>query len=190
MSRPTLALASGYNGKFRGEAVAVDLPNGKTLFALIKDQEQIPERQFRELRTPRKEEDRLADLRDIARHLGETRKMPCVSRGESNLPAYEFDCPMLVSFADLDDPTSVFEVNYHDAAATLGQGYAIRAIKATITDDDVTVGIEERMPVEFFRKWGAVYRRELSKGSVLDNPFYDSFAGKLNKNDFTTEPAK
>lgn len=36
LSRPATALASSYNGKFVGEAVAVDLSDGPTLFALLR----------------------------------------------------------------------------------------------------------------------------------------------------------
>lgn len=39
LSRPTVALATAYDGNFRGEAVAVDLAPGKTLFALIRGED-------------------------------------------------------------------------------------------------------------------------------------------------------
>ncbi|WP_108811930.1 hypothetical protein [Sphingorhabdus sp. Alg231-15] len=150
LSRPSLALASPYNGKFKGEAVAVDLPNGKTLFGLVSGQELIPERQFRELRSrPREREDRVADIRDIASNLGASTKLPCEKRTGDERGVervnYRFDCIMLVSFDDINNPKSVFLVNYHDATASLGKGYAIKAITVTIADEPVTMGIKKRL---------------------------------------------
>lgn len=186
MSRPTLALASPYEGEFRGEAVAVELPNGSVLFALVKDQEQVPERQFRELRLSRDEEDRIADLRDIADHVGATKRLPC-SAPEKSESSYDYDCPILVVFTERGNPLSVVEVDYHNASAVLEEGYAVRAISASITDDEVTNRIDKWLPLEFFLKWGAISKSERSKGSVLNNPYFDTLAGKLSRNDFTTE---
>ncbi|WP_379550296.1 hypothetical protein [Qipengyuania sp. DGS5-3] len=160
LSRPTVALASAYDGEFRGEAVAVDLPNGKTLFALVKGQEMIPERQFRDLLPQREREDRVADILDIAANTGSTRQLPCVPKPEKGGYAFKYDCMMLVSFADAGDPTSVFEIDYHDAADSLGEGYTIQAITITITDQEVTTGIGERL-----RETG------IKPNSSLDNDF-------------------
>jgi hypothetical protein len=150
LSRPTLALASAYDGKFSGEAVAVDLPNGKTLFALVSGQELIPERQFPELPTqPRETEDRVADIREIASSIGAKKQIPCEKRtGDergSERMDFRFDCLMLVSFADVAQPTSVFAVDYHDPVASLGKGYAIKGIMVEITDAPVTVGLREKL---------------------------------------------
>ena len=52
---------------------------------------------------------------------------------------------MLVTFGDLDDPTSVAEVDPDDLAASFGEGYALKRITVQITDDPVTTGIEQRL---------------------------------------------
>lgn len=50
------------------------------------------------------------------------------------------DYPMLVTFRDRLDPTSVVEVDPADAAASLGPGYSIRRITVSVTDDPITDG--------------------------------------------------
>ncbi len=52
---------------------------------------------------------------------------------------------MLVTFGDLDDPTSVEEVDPDDLGATFGEGNSLRRITVQITDDPVTTGIEKRL---------------------------------------------
>lgn len=61
--------------------------------------------------------------------------------GGLRLSAY----PMLVTFTDLSDPTSVAEVDPDDLAATFGKGVRLKRITVQITDDPVTTGIEERL---------------------------------------------
>lgn len=154
LSKPTIALGSPYGGKFRGEAVAVDLPNGKTLFALVKGQEMLPERHLGDIaRASRGEEklheDRVADIRYLSGRIGDTATVPCVARTGEERGADrvdpKLDCPMLVSFADITEPASVFKVDKNDAAASLGSGYEIKDITITITDKPVTKGIEKRL---------------------------------------------
>lgn len=53
--------------------------------------------------------------------------------------------PMLVTFGDIDDPTSVERVDTDDLAARFGMGYALERITVQITDDPVTTGIEARL---------------------------------------------
>lgn len=189
LSRPTLALASPYEGQFRGEAVAVELPNGSVLFALVRDQEQVPERQFRKLRSSRDKEDRIADLRDIADHVGATKRLACAAPETGN-NSYDYDFPILVTFTNPGDPLSVVEVDYHNANAVLGEGCGVHSITASITEDEVTNQIDTWLPLQVFRRWGAISKAERSKGSVLNNPYFDTLAGKLSRNDFTTEAAQ
>ena len=52
---------------------------------------------------------------------------------------------MLVTFGDLNDPTSVERVDPDDLAATFGEGVSLKRITVQITDDPVTTGIEKRL---------------------------------------------
>lgn len=53
--------------------------------------------------------------------------------------------PMLVTFTDLSDPTSVAEVDPDDLAPTFGKGVSLKRITVQITNDPVTTGIEKRL---------------------------------------------
>lgn len=142
MEKTTIAGSTSYGGKFRGEAVAVDLPSGKTLFALC-NQALIPERHFRDLIMHRERKDRVADIRDIASNVGAVRQLPCKQKGKDKSQGSYGG--KLVSFSDINDPLSIFLVDYHDASATLGEGYNVESVMVTITDEEVTTGIERRL---------------------------------------------
>jgi hypothetical protein len=151
LSEPRVAMASPYNGRFRGEAVAVDLSGGRTLFAILRGQDtdqgaamMLPERFFgdiwREARGEPKRfgSDRIADIRDIASRLGERRVLDCAAR-----PGW---CPMLVRFATEGDPKSVTRVDPSNLEASFGADVKLNRITVEITNEPVTVGIEEELP--------------------------------------------
>lgn len=147
--KPTLALATPFSGKFKGEAVAVELPNGKTLFGLLdgiaNSPAMLPERQFYD--STRGMRDRIENINLISKRIGEVRELPCEVRGpDDRVPEFRFDCLRLAAFEDMDDPSSILVVDYRDAAATLGEGYEIESISITITDESVTTGIRSRLP--------------------------------------------
>lgn len=64
------------------------------------------------------------------------------------------DLPDLVSFADVNDPKTVFEVDPNALQATLGQGITWNAITIEMTDEPITIGIEKKLPwlTEYFQK--------------------------------------
>src|SRR6056297_1788866 len=53
------------------------------------------------------------------------------------------DWPRLVTFGDIDDPTSVQLVDPDDLAAVFGEGFALRDVTLEITDAPVTSGVVE-----------------------------------------------
>ena len=67
--------------------------------------------------------------------------------------------PMLVTFGDLDDPTSVERVDPDELAATFGEGVRLKRITVQVTDDPVTSGIGQRL--------GWLNR---TKGTLLSRP--------------------
>ena len=128
----------------RGEAVAVDLPGGRTMFALLRsgNDSNWAGRVMMLL------EQGVGGSADQV--LARVKAM----RGEQALPrmwpvqgilprrsAY----PTLVTFGDLDDPTSVVEVDPDDLAATFGEGYALKRITVQVTDEALTDNIEDRL---------------------------------------------
>jgi hypothetical protein len=64
------------------------------------------------------------------------------------------DLPDLVTFANVNDPKSVFEVDPNGLQATLGQDITWNAITLEMTDEPITTGIEKKLPwlPEYFQK--------------------------------------
>jgi hypothetical protein len=64
------------------------------------------------------------------------------------------DLPDLVTFADVNDPKSVVEVNPNDLSATLGQNVTWNEITLEATNEPITTGIKSKLPwlSEYFAK--------------------------------------
>lgn len=134
--------------RVRGEAVAVDLPNGRTLFALLRSDNDIDwaSRAMFMLAPdgPRDAKDSFVARYDNLLRLKGTLVLPRTWPPQAHLSersAY----PMLVTFADERDPASVTEVDPDDLAASFGAGVKLRRITVALTDDPVTTGIERRL---------------------------------------------
>jgi hypothetical protein len=131
--------------RVRGEAVAVDLPGGRTLFVLLRSDNNFEWASYvMQTLAPHSDSETFAQQLDNMLLLeGEIvlpRTFPPVGHLEER-SAY----PMLVTFRDLDDPTSVEEVDPDDLAATFGGDVSLKRITVRITDGPVTGGIEERL---------------------------------------------
>lgn len=122
-----------------GEAVAVDLPGGRTLFALLKTlngrREDLALMSMAAL-DPLFKNDVVESAQRIASGDGIT--SPAAVRAT--------DYPLLVTFADPADPTSVQRVDPANLAASFGPGVTLKRITVEVTKDPVTTGIEKRLP--------------------------------------------
>ena len=121
--------AGASNSSLSGEAVVVNLGDGRYLFALLKGYNEFAGRLafFPLPQKPlNKEED--AAVYDQLEALRATTKLPRELT------------PLLVTFADIDDPTSVARVDPDDLAASFGPDYALSSITLAITDEKVTKG--------------------------------------------------
>jgi hypothetical protein len=128
--------------RIRGEAVAVDLPDGRTLYALLRSGGDVEwaARVIPFLSPDADDENPLDDLLLFEGKKELPRTWPPVGfLGER--PAY----PMLVTFGDESNPTSVAEVDPDDLATTFGKGVKLKRITAELTDDPVTTGIEKHL---------------------------------------------
>ncbi|MEQ5786461.1 Hsp20/alpha crystallin family protein [Erythrobacter sp. NFXS35] len=130
--------------RVRGEAVAVDLPGDKTLFALLRsDNDPDWASMVYVLLAPQENkafEDALDDVLEIT---GE-RTLPRTWPADLWIPersAY----PMLVTFGDPADPTSVAKVDPDDLAASFGDGVRLKRITVELTDDPITSGMRKRL---------------------------------------------
>ena len=186
---------------YRGEAVAVDLPNGQTLFALLKSGDGLPDypanviRQ-RLIQTPAYKADWEHAFLTVFpewRARGESwvlpAELPPFSEGKSPRSGY----PLLVTFRDLVDPASAKRVNPGDLRAVFGEGYRLKAISITVTDEPVTKGVVRRQ--EWFRKaaksGGGLIPMEKT---IVDGrprfrvvPGYDASLKSVGLLDFSTE---
>lgn len=135
----------------KGEAVAVDLPGGKTLFALLRSDSDVEwAAQVMHLLAPQIQGETSQDSFDnvlmIKGKVEVPRTFPRVA-WISKRSAY----PMMVVFGDLTDPTSVTKVDPDDLASKFGEGVRLKRITVELTDDPVTTGIEQRL------KWMSEY---------------------------------
>jgi hypothetical protein len=151
-----------------GEAVAVDLPGGKVLFALLTrpgSAEGAENYAFDALiGTPWSGADEyvrdvnaLIERRDVgvlprfklppwlwAARPGEGKAPPVEVIDKAHYPrtpAY----PLLVTFGDLRDPKSVVAIDPDHLDQQFGPGIKLRRITVQMTDDAVTTGIEKRL---------------------------------------------
>lgn len=155
---------SGSDAELLGEAVAVDLPGGKTLFALLRTgsatnwEGDLPEVSMRAL-DPAFDYDRAESVARIASGDG-------IRSSAELAPA---DYPLLVTFRDINDPASVerFEP----------QAFIVNRVFIEVTDEAVTTGILTRL------SWliAPPERRLDSDFKPTTNP---SFAQKLRFGDF------
>lgn len=117
----------------RGEAVVVDLPNRKVLFALLSTNGY-------ETLQAAFGDDSPATL-DAARSDGrvvELRPKPNSIPGQSGYP-------LMVTFRDIADPASVERVDPANLAASFGPSVTLKRITVEITSDPVTTGIKKRL---------------------------------------------
>jgi len=129
--------------KVRGEAVAVDLPDGRTLYALLRSENDIEWAGRVYLRLNPCDKGEAACEDNVLEVTGE-QTLPRMWRAnvlQNERSAY----PMFVTFDDEADPTSVKLVDADDLAATFGEGAKLRRITVELTDDQVTKGIEDRL---------------------------------------------
>jgi hypothetical protein len=115
-----------------GEAVVVELPGKRYLFALIGNAEFTPLKVFAKDKFPKQSpyatDSLLPAAGEVAEHLGQTRSLT------------PDQYPMLVTFGDIDDPASVRRVDPTDFTASFGPGHSLHAITMSITSEPVTEG--------------------------------------------------
>ena len=154
--------------RVKGEAVAVDLPGEKTLFALLRSDDDTSWA-YRVMQTlaPDVEgesfEQQLDDMLELKGEITLPRMFPRHGPIDER-SAY----PMLVTFGDINDPRSVQQVDPDNLAASFGDGIVLKRITVQITSDPVTTGIEERL------RW-------LTDPAVMENPGWRSLPQKVRE---------
>lgn len=129
LARSILGSQASGSYTIRGEAVAVDLPDGQTLFVL--------------LRSPADPDWPAWVLGQIGH--GEVRPVPRRWRYGPGAGTMTENYPWFVRFDDTKKPETVEEVDPDDLAASFGDGYALKALTFQRTNDAVTTGIREKL---------------------------------------------
>lgn len=154
----TIPVPGSLSVSVRGQAAAVDLPDGQTLFALLRsDWDSGWAENVYALQIPRPTTEEVAARSPDGKWNGRLQfdmwmERVLASRGVIVVPRYRelFNrqvsaWPMLARFRDLRDPASVERVDPDNLPATFGKGYAIRRVTVERTDDPVTFDIDERL---------------------------------------------
>lgn len=169
--------------KVRGEAAAVDLGERGVLFALLKSEGTSEwAARIMMLLSPKYAGEGFIERFDNMHDLVGVIELP------RTFPRHGFldersAYPMLVTFGDLADPTTVARVDPDDLADSFGEGVSLRRITVEMTDDPVTTGIGERL--------GWLEAVGSDRATLIPNPpRYLSDATPLDlvsPSDFTTE---
>src|SRR5687768_13830128 len=155
----------------RGEAVAVDLPGRRTLFALLKTVNTAghDDLAFMSMRAfdPAFDYNRVESARRIRSGDG--------IRSPAEVP--RSDWPLLVTFGDVGNPQSVERVAPNNLAASFGPGVRLKRITLEVTDDPVSKDIEARLAAHGIQEGHGLDRTR----GVTANP---TLAQKLGYDDF------
>lgn len=144
--------AGSGHSSLSGEAVVVDLGNGRYLFALLKGYgHETAQNAFANLIPKPVSRETSIDTYDALQALRATIALD---------PALY---PLLVTFDDINEPASVQRVEPYNLTATFGQGYRLNSIAMAITEEPVTKG-----SVEATLGWLAAVGRE--RPTLIPNP--------------------
>jgi len=147
-----------------GEAVVVDLGQGRYLFALLERPGAMAEGLWLD------DETLVEMIRRLRRHPPPAAEVPLDLM------------PMLVTFGDVSDPKTVTRVDPQDLAASFGPGVSLSAMTLEITDAPVTEGVVE----------GVLGWMEAIGGGMLDGERFSSInapnrlANDLTRTDFVS----
>lgn len=159
-----------------GEAVAVVLPDGKSLFALLRTAAIHSDLAGMSMSTldPAFRNDMIESAQRIANKEG--------IRSPATVPITEY--PVLVTFEDVAVPVSVEVIKPAKLFTRLGSGVRLASIKVEVTDDAVTTGLKQRLP------WLTKGSPHLATGPRLianPDPYDHSIVATLAFGDFLAE---
>ncbi|NML93601.1 hypothetical protein [Novosphingobium olei] len=170
----------GIATRVTGEAAAIDLPNGETLFALLRTHgsPELPENLYA-LQIPYPTKAEVEARTGKGKWSSSTAfdiwmERVRTSRGIFTVPRWRTDAlagasgwPMLVRFGDTGDPGSVEEINPNDLRSTFGRGYAIKRVLVGKTNDPIAFKLEARLPWLPHTKGSLVEQPRRADGSLV-----------------------
>ncbi|HEX8486021.1 hypothetical protein [Sphingomonas sp.] len=122
----------------KGDAAAVDLADGRTLFALLKTTSLMRE-DLAQVSMAALDPAFRNDIVESAGRIGRSERI------RSPASVSQGDYPLLVTFRDVRNPKSVERVDPAALDKSFGAGVTLRRITVEITDVPVTTGIEKRL---------------------------------------------
>ena len=156
--------ASRLNGPFggagysvRGEAAAVDLPGGQTLFVLLSSADDVDWAAWviKRIPTAGKAEQAKPEARDPeARIASARRELDLIRADRAVHPVWSpvaphvvagISTPTMIQFRNPSDPKSVELVDPNNLAKSFGTGTKLKSVTVQITDEPVTSGIQKRL---------------------------------------------
>jgi hypothetical protein len=167
------------NYELRGEAVAIDLPDGRVLFALLRKPENqdwaihLPIEAFR----PFFEQVDRPGAPDWAERIAHLKRS-----GASATLTHE-QLPVFATFERLNEPGSIRRVDADGFAEEFGPGVYLRSVHIAATDEAPRDTLSERLP------WLSRYAREgrLLNGTTGSTPVTDVIADRLDASSLSTE---
>ncbi len=159
---------------------SVDLPGGRTLFALLRSDNDIEwSAHVMQGLAPKIQGEPWAKSFDNVLLINKKVEVPRMWPANATLPersAY----PMLVTFGDIADPMTIASVDPDDLAATFGKGVKLKRITAELTDDPVTTGMAERL------RWLPNYYDKMLDGRTINTIEAENrLANDLSQADFS-----
>ncbi len=131
--------------RFQGEAVAVDLPGGRTLFTLLdRPTEYSTHLPLRLFRDQLERADPITD-RDRQR-VNFARRVRLLNDQKPSAIVPADRLPAFVYFTDIRDPLTVRRANPANFESSLGQGVRLARVTIEITDEPISNVIRARLP--------------------------------------------
>ncbi len=155
----------------KGEAVAVDLPNGQTLFILLRTASNpdwaggVPGLDPPDdAKPPTNADEREAEAGRQVAWIRANRDVHYLWGGSVPKERAQY-LPYMVRFRDTKSPESVELVAPNNLPEAFGSGYALRSLTVRVTGEPVTTGVKVRLP------WLEAIGRK--RGTLVPVPRYD-----------------
>lgn len=135
----------------KGEAVAVDLPDGQTLFILLRTASNpdwaggVPGIDPpNDAKRPVNADEREKEAEIQVERIRANREVHYLWGGAVSRDRAPY-LPYMVRFANLSDPSSVERVKPEDLSASFGRGYSLKSLSVAITREPITQDIQRRL---------------------------------------------
>ena len=174
VASPNFACSLGESRPFwrlKGEAVTVELPDGRLLFAISLGEHVDPNQPTGQI------------SRLFNRYGRGAPKPISIWSNSRRLKASDYDnfMPMLVTFGDVNDPSTARLVEPDELDAEFGPGFKLHRITINQTNERVSEGIEEYLP------WMREAEPRNLDGSRFTNMQTDNLYEQIGYSHFSTE---